>query len=226
MSNSNRDFSLATHPLQAGGNKAIASSHSPSYRGSREVLDQYFGTLAELLRSTEVTDAEANKIPLYEGCERVRERAHQAHDSGNKIVFVGNGGSAGIASHLAIDFSKNGGLRSLAFNDPAALTCLSNDLGYENVFSKQIDFHARPGDLLIAISSSGRSPNILGAVKAARGRNCKIVTYSGFSEDNNLRNMGDINFYVRSREYGFVEVAHLALCHAVLDIDLGWGRSL
>ena len=72
-------------------------------------------------------------------------------------MFVGNGGSAGIASHLAIDFSKNGGLRSLAFNDASALTCLGNDLGYENVFAKQIDFHARAGDLLIAISSSGRS---------------------------------------------------------------------
>ena len=83
-------------------------------------------------------------------------------------MFVGNGGSAGIASHLAIDFSKNGGMRAMAFNDPSALTCLGNDLGYENVFAKQIEFHGRAGDLLIAISSSGRSPNILNAVKAAR----------------------------------------------------------
>ena len=58
-------------------------------------------------------------------------------------MFVGNGGSAGICSHLAIDFSKNGGLRAMAFNDPSALTCLGNDLGYENVFAKQIEFHGR-----------------------------------------------------------------------------------
>jgi D-sedoheptulose 7-phosphate isomerase len=148
------------------------------------------------------------------------------HDAGNKIIFIGNGGSAGIASHLAIDFSKNGGLRSLAFNDPSALTCLGNDLGYENVFAKQLDFHARPGDLLIAISSSGRSPNILGAVKMARTRDCKVTTFSGFTEENELRRTGDVNFYVRSREYGFVEIAHLALCHAVLDIDMGWGRQV
>jgi D-sedoheptulose 7-phosphate isomerase len=192
--------------------------------GVREELNQYFGALADLLRGAEVTDCKANKIALHEGCEWVRERAHETHDRGNKIIFVGNGGSAGIASHLAIDFSKNGGMRALAFNDPAALTCLGNDLGYENVFSKQIDFHSRPGDLLIAISSSGRSPNILGAVKKARERNCQIVTYSGFTEDNDLRKTGDVNFYVRSREYGFVEVAHLALCHAVLDIDMGWSR--
>src|SRR6185295_3206162 len=110
--------------------------------------------------------------------------------------FVGNGGSAGICSHLAIDFSKNGGLRSLAFNDPSALTCLGNDLGYENVFAKQIDFHGRPGDLLIAISSSGRSPNILSAVAKARERECSVVTLSGFGDDNGLRRTGDVNFYV------------------------------
>jgi D-sedoheptulose 7-phosphate isomerase len=137
-------------------------------------------------------------------------------------MFVGNGGSAAIASHLAIDFSKSGGLRSLAFNDASALTCLGNDLGYENVFAKQLDLHARPGDFLIAISSSGRSPNILGAVKAARAQDCRIVTFSGFAAENELRRTGDLNFYVRSHEYGFVELAHLALCHAVLDIDMGW----
>jgi D-sedoheptulose 7-phosphate isomerase len=190
----------------------------------RELLHQYFGTLADVLRGAEVTDRMSKMLPLEQGCEWMRSTAHEAHDAGNKIIFVGNGGSAGIASHLAIDFSKNGGLRSLAFNDPAALTCLGNDLGYENVFAKQLDFHARPGDLLIAISSSGRSPNILGAVKIARTRDCKVATFSGFTEENELRRTGDVNFFVRSREYGFVEVAHLALCHAVLDIDMGWGR--
>jgi D-sedoheptulose 7-phosphate isomerase len=191
----------------------------------RELLQQYFGTLADLLRGTEVTDRMSKTLPLDEGCEWLRRTAHEAHDAGNKLIFVGNGGSAGIASHLAIDFSKNGGLRSLTFNDPAALTCLGNDLGYENVFARQLDFHARPGDLLIAISSSGRSPNILSAVKAARTRDCKVATFSGFKEENELRRRGDVNFFVRSREYGFVEVAHLTLCHAVLDIDMSWGQS-
>jgi len=190
----------------------------------RERLDRYFGTLAQAMRQAEVTDRQSKTLSLDEGCEWVRKAAHEAHDAGNKIIFVGNGGSAGIASHLAIDFSKNGGLRALAFNDPSALTCLGNDLGYENVFAKQLEFHARSGDLLVAISSSGRSPNILGAVKVARGRDCKVVTYSGFTEANELRRTGDVNFYVRANEYGFVEVAHLALCHAVLDIDMGWGR--
>jgi D-sedoheptulose 7-phosphate isomerase len=191
----------------------------------REQLNQYFGTLADLLRGVEVTDLKSKELSLDVGCEWVRTVAHETHDVGSKIIFVGNGGSAGIASHLAIDFSKNGGLRALAFNDPSALTCLGNDLGYENVFAKQLEFHARPDDFLVAISSSGQSRNILNAVMVARARKCKVVTYSGFAEHNELRKTGDVNFYVRSGEYGFVEVAHLALCHAVLDIDMGWGKQ-
>lgn len=191
----------------------------------RQRLTAYFDTLASLTRNAVVTDRSGQKRALEEAIEWVRAAAHKTHDGGNKIMFIGNGGSAGIASHLAIDYSKNGGLRSQAFNDPAALTCLGNDLGYENVFAKQIDLHARPGDLLVAISSSGQSPNILAGVGVAQERGCQIVTYSGFSEDNALRQKGDLNFFVRSREYGFVEIAHLSLCHAMLDLDMGWGTQ-
>jgi D-sedoheptulose 7-phosphate isomerase len=190
-----------------------------------ERVDRYFHTLAQLLRESKVTDSAGQSMPLAQGFDKVRDAAHTAHDAGNKLIYIGNGGSAAIASHLAIDYSKNGGIRSLAFNDSSALTCLGNDLGYENVFAKQIDFHARPGDLLIAISSSGKSPNILAGVAAARARNCGIVTLSGFSEENALRRTGDVNFYVQSSAYGFVEIAHLSLCHAILDIDMGWGNS-
>jgi D-sedoheptulose 7-phosphate isomerase len=186
-------------------------------------VERYFRTLAGLIAAVEVTDGQGQRLSADEGFDHVQHRAHRAHDAGNKIIFIGNGGSAAIASHLAIDFCKNGGLRAMAFNDAAALTCLGNDLGYENVFAQQIDFHARPGDLLLAISSSGRSANILAAVRAARERECGVVTLSGFGEANELRRTGDVNFYIRSHEYGFVEVAHMSLCHAILDLDRGWG---
>lgn len=186
-------------------------------------VDSYFRTLAALTREAEVTDAGGRALSLEEAFDTVRGKAHATHDAGGKLLFIGNGGSAAIASHLAADFSKNGGLRSLALNDAATLTCLGNDLGYENVFAKQLELHARPGDLLIAISSSGRSPNILAAVAAARAGAAGVVTLSGFAGGNDLRRLGDINFYVRSSEYGFVEVAHLSLCHAILDLDRGWG---
>jgi len=184
-------------------------------------LDRYFSALSDLLRGAETTDGAKRVIALAEAVEWVCRTARQSHQAGNKIMFVGNGGSAAICSHLAIDFSKNGHLRAIAFNDPSALTCLGNDFGYEYVFSKQIEFHGRPGDLLVAISSSGRSANILNAVRAARALRCNIVTFSGFSDDNDLRASGDMNFFVRSNQYGFVELAHLALCHAVLDIEMG-----
>lgn len=145
------------------------------------------------------------------------ESARRVTKGDNKIVFVGNGGSAGIASHMAIDYSKNGGMRALAFNDGAALTCLSNDFGYDKVFSTQIDLHGRSGDLLMAISSSGQSASILNAVGMARARGMEIVTFSGFRADNPLRRLGDVNFFVDSDQYGFVEIIHLSLIHAVLD---------
>src|SRR5271156_2379328 len=158
----------------------------------RELLEKYIGTLANVMRGAEVTDLASKKLTLESGCEWVRKAAHEAHNAGNKIIFIGNGGSAGIASHLAIDFSKNGGLRAMAFNDPAALTCLGNDLGYEQVFAKQLELHLRSGDLLVAISSSGRSPNILNAVAVARSGGCRVATLSGFSADNELRRAGDL----------------------------------
>lgn len=178
----------------------------------------HFRELGRLLESAEATDAGCSALDLGQALEAFRRFANDAHARGNKLIFVGNGGSAAIASHMAIDFSKNGNLRALALNDGAALTCLGNDLGYAKVFAHQIGLLAQAGDLLVAISSSGRSPNILEAVAAARTAGCAVVTLSGFAADNPLRALGDINFYLGSGEYGFVEVGHLMLCHTMLDL--------
>jgi len=185
----------------------------------------YFETLARLPLAAEVTDARGNAVPLHAFFSAAVARMRAVHAAGNKIMFVGNGGSAAIASHMANDFSKNGGMRACCFADGAALTCLGNDFGYEFVFAKQIEMHARKGDLLVAISSSGNSKNILFAADAARNTGSGIFTFSGFSPDNKLRRLGDYNIYVPAQEYGFVEVTHEALCHAVLDIACGWGAE-
>ena len=160
----------------------------------------------------------ASLLDMQKGFEWVAETARNAHNSGNKVILIGNGGSAAIASHHAIEFLKNGGIRAQALNDLAALTCLSNDLGYANVFSEQLKTQGVPGDMLIAISSSGQSVNILKAAEVARTNRMKIATFSGFQPDNLLRGRGDVNFYVNSNQYGFVEVAHHALIQAILDI--------
>ena len=184
-------------------------------------IRSYFTTLSHCLTETAVTSASNDAIEMGEAISQVMELAYQAHAAGNKLIFVGNGGSAAIASHMATDYSKNGNVRSLALNDGSMLTCLGNDLGYAQVFAKQIELHARAGDLVIAISSSGRSENILNAVKAARAAGCTVVTLSGFTPDNPLRGLGDVNFYLASDRYGFVEIGHLTICHAILDFICG-----
>jgi len=185
-------------------------------------LDSYFRELARALEEVKCTGPRGETLSRAEAYDRALALSVEAAERGNKLMFIGNGGSAGICSHMAIDYSKNGGLRSLAFNDGAALTCLGNDLGYENVFAKQVEFHGCAGDLLIAISSSGRSPNILNAVAQARAQGLAILTLSGFAADNPLRRQGDLNFYLPDSNYGFVEIGHLTLLHAVLDIAMGW----
>lgn len=134
------------------------------------------------------------------------------------VYFVGNGGSAAIASHMAADWLKTAGIAAQCFNDGALVTCLANDLGYEQAFSRPLSIHGRPNDMLFAISSSGKSASILEAVSIAKITDMRVVTLSGFSPDNLLREQGDVNFYVDSREYGVVEISHHAICHEILDM--------
>lgn len=144
--------------------------------------------------------------------------AHAILHQSNRILFVGNGGSAAIASHMAVDFSKNGGKPALAFNDASMLTCVSNDYGYENVFAKPIEWFSSPFDALVAISSSGRSENVLRAVERFTYRHSvkSIITLSGFDSDNYLRAMGAVNFWVDSHDYGVVELTHAAILHSLV----------
>jgi D-sedoheptulose 7-phosphate isomerase len=143
-----------------------------------------------------------------------------------RIYFIGNGGSAGIASHMAADFLKAGGFAAMTFNDAPLITCLANDLGYQNVFHHPLTLHGRTGDMLFAISSSGESASIVNAAEYAKSIGMTVVTLSGFKPDNRLRQIGDLNFYVPSDRYGLVEVAHHAILHAILDqvVDAAAGR--
>ena len=184
-------------------------------------IGRYFTALSGYLAQAEVTSAPGESLDMAEAINQMMALARRTHAAGNKLMFVGNGGSSAIASHMATDYSKNGNVRAMALNDTAMLTCLGNDLGYDRVFAKQIELYARADDLVIAISSSGRSVNMLQAVKAARAAKCSVVTMSGFAADNPLRRLGDINFFIASDRYGFVEIGHLTICHAILDFICG-----
>lgn len=186
-------------------------------------MTNYLEELNRILLLTVVTDSREQTIPYDISIEQVSSLfISRAREGANKLMFVGNGGSAGIVSHQVFDYWKNGRLRTICFNDPASLTGSANDFGYPNVFAGPIAVFAQSGDVLVAISSSGQSANIVNAAIEARKRGCVVVTFSAFSEGNPLRRLGDWNFYVPSSHYGFVEVAHLVLCHSILDYIIAY----
>jgi D-sedoheptulose 7-phosphate isomerase len=183
-------------------------------------ISAYLKNLNHFLMSAQITARGLGSFELEAGLDEGIQAILSAVGRGGKIIFVGNGGSAAIASHQAIDFSKNGGMPAIAFNDASLLTCLSNDYGYAHVFEKPIEWYANPNDLVVAISSSGKSENIIRAARAARAKGCFVMTFSGFAHDNPLRAEGDLNFYVPALpgQYGFVEIAHLTLSHCMLEV--------
>jgi len=184
----------------------------------REYIKDYQENFINLIDSITFTNNQGNGLDTYEGIEIVCNIVKKQSSIGGKIISIGNGGSAAITSHMAIDFWKNGGMSAMAFNDGSLLTCISNDFGYKHVFEKPIEFFANKNDVLFAISSSGQSENILKGVQAAQLKGCSVITLSGFDMDNPLRSMGICNFYVPSHEYGSVEVVHQYICHCILDI--------
>lgn len=139
----------------------------------------------------------------------------------DRVFFVGNGGSAAIASHMAADWMKNGKFAALSLNDGAMLTCISNDIGFREVFALPIARLMSASDTLFAISSSGMSENVLAAVDAAAALGAHVITLSGFGPHNELRKRGDMNFYVPCQQYGLVEIKHLTILHAILDHFMG-----
>ena len=156
-------------------------------------------------------------MDFFYGLEAVAQLIIEQTRFNKKLIFIGNGASAAIASHMSTDYWKNGGMRAIAFNDSSLLTCISNDYGYKHVFEKPIEMFADEGDILMAISSSGKSENILRGTQAARSKKCSVITFSGFSPENPLSQTGDYNFYVASPSYGQVEIIHLTICHCICD---------
>ena len=177
----------------------------------------YFSRVATLLAQTQVTDVAGTPVGLDEAAARTVELFMQTGSRERKIVLVGNGGSASIAGHMEMDLCNRARVPAMVFNDPPVLTALSNDYGYVYAFERLFTLHGSAGDCLVAISSSGRSENILRAVDAARKHDCAVVTFSGFEPDNPLRQRGDFNYFIQSTHYGEVEVAHHALGHYLTD---------
>ena len=177
----------------------------------------YVETIFDGLHGMAVTDRSGSVLSPAEAVTRWVAMTRATHDRGGQLYIIGNGGSAGMASHMATDAAKNGRLRALAFNDSSLLTATGNDLAYDQVFSLPLERLARSGDMLIAISSSGNSPNIVRALEVARGLGVGVVTLTGMRADNKARALGDLNFYVPLSRYGWAESAHQVVLHYWFD---------
>ena len=177
--------------------------------------------LQSLSDTLAVTEAKVDGVPvdLQTGLDALLAELTSARVRGGRIWFAANGGSAALASHISQDFVMRCGLSSLVLSDPALMTCAANDHGYTQVYAKPLGVHLRTGDLLIAISSSGNSDNILAAVELATAQNARVVTLSAFERDNRLnRHGGAVGFYLPTQNYGVAEIGHEALLHAVIEV--------
>lgn len=155
---------------------------------------------------------------LADGLKAAGEELVSARERQASVWWVGNGGSSALCAHLSQDLLNKLSLRSMAMADAALLTCMANDFGYPEVYARPLRTLIRPGDLLIAISSSGRSANILNAVQAAAERQLRVITLSAFKDDNPLwKHPAAVSFYVDCSLYGHAEVGHGALLHSVIE---------
>ena len=171
-----------------------------------DYFSQYFETISHCIESIDSDQLEHAAAMVW-----------AAHQSGKKIILVGNGGSAAMASHVAVDFTKAAGIRAINFNEADLITCFANDYGYEHWVAKALDAYADLGDLVILISSSGKSPNIVKGAEKAKNMGVSVITVSGFLSDNPLRKLGDLNLWVNSSEYNIVEMTHHVWLVAVID---------
>ena len=170
-------------------------------------LKQYNKSIYELINNVNVN--------LIEQSVQLIQRS--IHNK-SKVYIIGNGGSASIASHVSVDFVKVAKVSSSTFNNSNLITCFANDYGYENWVVEAIKAYTNINDLIILISSSGTSKNIVNAAQYCKDKNIDLITLSGFTKDNPLSSLGNVNFHIESTEYNYIEMSHHIILLALVDI--------
>lgn len=178
---------------------------------NKEFLQTYFASFRDLLDVEDIQDDVINISNLFETCSR----------ENGQVFILGNGGSAGIASHIAIDLSKNAGINARTFSDASEITCLANDYGFENWMTHALRLRMTKNDIVVLISSSGNSQNVIKAARYVKEENVKLVTLTGMSPNNELRKLGDINLWVDSRAYNLIETIHQFWLMSIIDMLIG-----
>jgi D-sedoheptulose 7-phosphate isomerase len=184
----------------------------------KEKYIQRLQILSRILAGLKSTGSRGRPLATQAGFQELLKRTLAARKRHSTIFLIGNGASASMASHIAADLCKNAHLSTEVFSDFSLLTAVANDVGTDQLFAVPLKRRARKGDILVAISSSGKSRNILEAVKTARKTGMKIVTFSAMRSANPLRRSGDLNFYVKAGTYGLAESAHAVLLHYWVDM--------
>ena len=157
-------------------------------------------------------------LPLAAGLDELVQLWSRLRIEGRAVYCIGNGGSAAIASHVAQDLLVKCGLRARTFNDPSLITCMANDYGHQEIFRKPLAASAQRGDLLVAVSSSGASENIVRAAEAALEMGMALVAFSAFSASNPLHQLpAALSFHTPTENYGHAELAHEAMLQAALE---------
>jgi D-sedoheptulose 7-phosphate isomerase len=172
---------------------------------------------ADVLQHSEVTGLTGQPLELEAGLQKVIRLLEQCRSKRATFYIIGNGGSAAIASHVVNDLVNGAKCAATTIHDASVLTCMANDHGYDHAYERILAQLAHPGDVLIAISSSGRSVNMLNAAMQMRANGGSVITLTGFGHDNPLRLMGDFNIWLDSSAYGVVEVGHQFVLHYVSD---------
>lgn len=181
-------------------------------------MKNYFEEIKKGLAGIVITDQKGTLLPDNAGMNHWIERAKTVSDVNGTIFLCGNGASATMAEHISHDCFQNMKVNTYTCSEVAHITAISNDLSYEDVFAYRIGRIGTDKDMLIAISASGNSPNIVKAVKTAHAKGMFVITLSGKGKDNKIRSMGDLNCYVPLYTYGMVESAHAVILHAWLDL--------
>ena len=157
----------------------------------------------------------------YDRLVAFKDLAERIKSTDNKLMLAGNGASAAISAHGAVDFTKQAGVRGITFNEADLITCFANDYGYDKWVAKAIEMYGNVGDAVVLISVSGNSPSVVEEAKYAKTRDMKVVTLTGSYADNQLRQLGDINFWVDSKAYNIVECIHMIWLTCVIDLVIG-----
>jgi D-sedoheptulose 7-phosphate isomerase len=182
-----------------------------------ERWSEYTDTIAAGLQQMAVTDATGGDVPVEDAFAQWVDLTHALHARGAQLFLVGNGGSAAMASHMATDALALAGLRAFALNDVTTITAAANDASFDRSFALQIETLAREGDMLVAISQSGNSANIVRAIEAAGARGATVVTLSAMAAANRCRALGRLNFHVPLARYGWAQSAHQIVLHYWFD---------